>query len=94
MKPSMRIPSLLAALFFIASSALGDDATNYNKSGEVKFIKGDLNGALADCNKAIELKSDYRGFRDGFKLMVTWPFGSLFWPLNPTQIFLIHLPIC
>jgi TPR repeat len=58
MKPLKRFLQLLTASYFIASSAFGDDATNYGSSGDAKFIKGDLDGAIADYNKAIELKPD------------------------------------
>jgi len=52
----MRILPILAALFFVASSAFGDDATNYFNSARAKFNKGDMDGAIADYTKAIELK--------------------------------------
>ncbi|HZF01764.1 MAG TPA: hypothetical protein VE344_07710 [Methylomirabilota bacterium] len=55
MKTSIRITSWLLVLFSVASSAFGDDATNYDDSGYAKFVKGDLNGALADFTKAIEI---------------------------------------
>lgn len=45
--------SLLVGLFFVASSALGDDADNLIKSSQDKRAKGDVEGALADLNKAI-----------------------------------------
>jgi hypothetical protein len=41
MKTPIRIPSLLVVLFFVVSSAFGDDATNYYNSGQAKFNKGD-----------------------------------------------------
>ena len=50
---------LLAVLFLITAAAFGDDAVNYNKSGNAKVDKGNLDGALADFTKAIELKPDY-----------------------------------
>jgi tetratricopeptide (TPR) repeat protein len=36
-----------------------ETAEAYNNQGEVKRIKGDLDGALADYNKAIELKPEF-----------------------------------
>ncbi|HMD53908.1 MAG TPA: tetratricopeptide repeat protein, partial [Phycisphaerae bacterium] len=54
-----KVLTSLAALFLITASAFGDDATNDYNSGHAKFVKGDFNGALADYNKAIELKPDY-----------------------------------
>jgi uncharacterized protein YxeA len=36
-----KILSLLAILLFITASTFGDDATNYNYSGDAKYIKGD-----------------------------------------------------
>jgi len=59
MKTSIKILSLLAGLFFITSSAFGDDATNYYNSGCAESSKGDLDGAIADYNKAIELNPKY-----------------------------------
>src|SRR5580658_7554712 len=58
MKFSTRILSLPAALFLIASPALGDDATNYDNSGRSEFLKGDVDGAIADYTKAIALNPD------------------------------------
>ena len=54
-----RVLTSLAALFLITTSTFGDDATNDYNSGHAKFVKGDFDGALADYNKAIELKPDY-----------------------------------
>ena len=65
MKASIKILLLLAGLFFVASSAFGDDATNYLNSGVLKLNKGDLDGALADFNKAIELNPKYPNPYDG-----------------------------
>lgn len=66
LKPSIRILSLLAIFFFAASSVFGDDATNYYNSGLAKSFKPankpDLDGAIVDFNKAIELKPDDADF--------------------------------
>jgi tetratricopeptide (TPR) repeat protein len=53
-----KVFSLLVALLLITASAFGDDATDYYNSGNAKIAKGDLDGAIADYTKAIELKPD------------------------------------
>lgn len=50
---------LLAALFLtMTTTAFCDTATDYFSSGNAKQSQGDLNGAIADYNKAIELNPD------------------------------------
>jgi tetratricopeptide (TPR) repeat protein len=59
MKFTKKILWLLDVLFLIPGSALGDNATGYYNSGVDKLEKGDLDGAIADYTKAIELRPDY-----------------------------------
>jgi tetratricopeptide (TPR) repeat protein len=63
-KPSRKILPLLAVLFLVAVSVfLRNGADNgadyYYNSGCDKVSKGDKDGALANFNKAIELKPDF-----------------------------------
>jgi len=50
-----QLPFVLIVLLLIEVSAFGGDTNDYNESGYTKFVEGDLNGAQADFNKAIEL---------------------------------------
>jgi Flp pilus assembly protein TadD len=59
MKLSKRSLSLLAILFCGTYAAFGDAATDCYNSGIAKRQNGDLDGALADFNKAIEIKPGY-----------------------------------
>jgi tetratricopeptide (TPR) repeat protein len=59
MKLTKRIFFSLAVLLLVTDSAFCGDETNYFNSGNLKAQKGDLDGAIADYTKAIELKFDY-----------------------------------
>src|ERR1039458_7799124 len=59
MKLTKRIFFSLAVLLLVTDSAFCGDETNYFNRGNVKAQKGDLDGAMADYTKAIELKPDY-----------------------------------
>jgi lipoprotein NlpI len=50
---------LLAVLFLVTASAFGDAVDDFYNRGLARGTKGDLDGAIADFNKAIELKPDY-----------------------------------
>jgi tetratricopeptide (TPR) repeat protein len=43
----------------IVSNAFGDDSAIFNQGGLAKAHKADLDGSLADFNKAIELNPDF-----------------------------------
>jgi len=58
-KFTKRIFWLLAVLFLVTASALGDGALDDYHSGLAKGKNGDSDGAIADFNKAIELKPDF-----------------------------------
>jgi tetratricopeptide (TPR) repeat protein len=58
MKLTKRILFSLAVLFLVTASAFCDGETNYYSIGNVKARNGDLDGAIDDYTKAIELKSD------------------------------------
>jgi len=64
MKPRIKNFLLMAALFLVAVSVFvyrnktDKDAAIYLNSGRAKLANGDLDGALADFNKSIELKPD------------------------------------
>lgn len=62
MKPTIKILSKQAVLLFVTALFLGCNAIPHNtycQRASVKLAKGDSSGALADYNKAIELKPDY-----------------------------------
>jgi tetratricopeptide (TPR) repeat protein len=59
MKLAMRSLSLLAIVTCLTYAAFGDESRDCYNSGIAKRQTGDLDGALADFNKAIELKPDY-----------------------------------
>jgi Flp pilus assembly protein TadD len=65
MKPSASILSMMAVLFFVTSSALGDASDVFMTNGIAKHHTGDLEGALTDFDKAIELAPS-----DGFIYMM------------------------
>jgi tetratricopeptide (TPR) repeat protein len=52
---------LLPALLFLILATPGfcGPAENYFHSGHTKYQKGDYDGAIADCNKAIKLRPGY-----------------------------------
>src|SRR5437867_10173258 len=58
MKLAEKVPLLCAALFSIANPAFCDSAQDYLSSGIAKRTAGDLDGAIGDFTKVIELKSD------------------------------------
>jgi len=59
MSHSSRGLSFLAALFLATALVFGDTAEDYYHNGVAKAKKGDLDAALIDCNKAVELKPDF-----------------------------------
>src|ERR1017187_7619496 len=56
---------LLAVLFLVAASAFGSSADDYVTNGIALAHKGDLDGALTDLTKAIELEPN-----DGYDYMI------------------------
>jgi len=61
MKPSIKILSGPVVLLLVTALFFGCNAITHNtycQRASVKLAKGDFSGALADYNKAIELKSD------------------------------------
>jgi len=56
MKSAKGILCLLAVLFLVTTPAFGDAADELCNRGFAKATKGDLDDAIADFNKAIELK--------------------------------------
>ena len=58
--PAMSQNSLVLFLFLLVTvgRAFGDQADRYVKSGVAKYKKGDMDGALIDYSKAIELRPD------------------------------------
>jgi tetratricopeptide (TPR) repeat protein len=58
MKLSTKILSLLAVLILIAASYFWRHGADYYHNGFAKDAKGDLDGALADYTKVIEIKPD------------------------------------
>src|SRR5258705_124712 len=55
MNSSKSILSLITVLWLVAGTAFGDVANEYINRGNARYGKGDLDGALADYDKAIEL---------------------------------------
>ena len=55
---------LIAMLLSAAATAFGDTYVDYLNRGNTKYDKGDWDGAIADYNHAIELKSDYAAAYD------------------------------
>jgi tetratricopeptide (TPR) repeat protein len=50
---------LLAGLLTLAANALGGPAVDYYNRGVARQAIGDLDGAKADCSKALALKPDF-----------------------------------
>ena len=50
---------LTVVLLTITTDAFCDTAEDYVNGSSQKYARGDLDGAIADCTKAIELKPDY-----------------------------------
>jgi len=61
MKSALKILSALTVLLLVATLFfwLQRDSSHYCRRASVRLAKGDFGGALADCNKAIELNPDF-----------------------------------
>jgi tetratricopeptide (TPR) repeat protein len=55
----MKLVLVITMFAFLCSPAFGDKANDYVHSGIAKAQKGDLDGAVADFSKAIQLTPDY-----------------------------------
>lgn len=53
-----RVIAWVMVLLFAASAAFAQSAADFVNSGNAKYRRGDLDGALADFTKAIDLKSN------------------------------------
>jgi lipoprotein NlpI len=58
MKRGIQFPLFLAMLVTLANTSCSDKGEDYVRSGYAKWAKGDLDGAIADYTKGIELKPD------------------------------------
>jgi len=59
MKRATKFPLFLGLLLALVTTSCAHRAIDFCQRGYAKAAKGDLDGAIADCTKAVKLKPDY-----------------------------------